>query len=85
MCVNTTSINLDLDSGAVSKSLLAKGGKTLQDQCNNYVKDHGKVPVWGFATTSGRDTPFKYIIHTVGTDYNKGKAIKVQYDIICSF
>ena len=84
MCINATSSNLDLDSGAVSKSLLAKGGKTLQDQCNKYVKDHGKVPVWGFATTSGADTHFKFIIHTVGADYNKGKATKVQYDIVYS-
>ena len=86
MCINTTSSSLNLSGGKVSKSLLENGGKTLQDQCNKYVKDHGKVPVWGFATTSGGDTPFNFIIHTVGGKYNHVNAAKVCYMVLlCIF
>ena len=86
VCINTTSSSLTLSDGMVSKSILAKGGQTLQEQCNKHIKDHGKVPAWGFATTTGGDTPFKYIIHTVGAAYKQWNAPKVQkYSITLHF
>ena len=78
VCINTTSTSLNLSNGMVSKSLLAKGGHTLQEQCNKHIEEHGEVPAWGFATTTGANTHFKFIIHTAGAEYKQGNATKVQ-------
>ncbi|KAL3864768.1 hypothetical protein ACJMK2_006424 [Sinanodonta woodiana] len=72
--VNTTSKSLDLTNGAVSQSLLTKGGQTLQDECKkkypNGIKD-GDI-----AVTGGGHLSCKIVCHLAlakWTDETKSK------------
>ena len=82
--VNTAHKRLDLNLGAVAQSLLRSGGPALQAECNQYIAQHGSVPVWGYATTGGGNLRCKHVIHGVGTDYDGpgGSAEKVCFYII---
>ena len=70
MYVNTAHQSLDLNHGAVAQSLLSSGGQALQAECNQYIAQHGSVPVWGYATTGGGNLRCKHVIHAVGTNYD---------------
>ena len=77
--VNTAHQKLDLNHGAVAQSLLRSGGPALQAECNQYIVQHGSVPVWSYATTGGGNLRCKHVIHAVGTNYDGpgGSAEKV--------
>ena len=61
MIVNSTNAQLRLDKGFVSKALLDKGGRVLQDECQKYAPNgirSGEVVV-----TSGGRLQCKIVIH----------------------
>ena len=78
MYVNTTNPSLDLSRGAVAQSLLKAGGPALQDQCTAYHSSNGDVAVWDIATTGGPGLNCKYVIHTVGGDYEGAASQQVR-------
>ena len=60
--VNSSNINLELDKGAVSLSILEKGGRSISDDCKQrYPRgiDYGQV----VCTNAGRMN-FKFICHS---------------------
>ena len=82
--VNTAHHGLNLHYGAVAQSLLKSGGPALQMECNQYITQHGNVPVWGYATTGGGNLRCKYVIHAVGTNYNgPGKSAEKVCGLYC--
>lgn len=59
--VNTTSLNLDLDSGKVSRSILRKAGRGIQDQLRNF---HPKGIAPGeVAVTRGFSLDCRFVYH----------------------
>ena len=54
----------------MSKHLLARGGEMLQHECYRYVSDKGNVRAGDIAVTGPGKIPCKYIIHTVGAEYD---------------
>ena len=76
--VNSTSDNLTLSNGKVSQSFLRKGGETIQEECKKYVSSNGKLQVGDVAVTGPGKIPCKFIIHTVGTGYDKSNVSKSE-------
>ena len=69
--VNTTSTDLILSNGAVSKSILQAGGQTLQDACSQYVSKNGQVQPGDVVVTGPGNIPdCECIIHTAGSNYD---------------
>lgn len=68
--VNTTSSDLVLTSGAVSKSILNAAGQTLQDECSKHVSSNGKLQPGDIVVTGAGNIPCKHIIHTAGSNYD---------------
>ena len=76
--VNTTNPSLDLSFGAVAQSLLKAGGPALQDECTAYHRTNGDIAIWDIATTEGPGLNCKYVIHTVGGDYEEAASQQVR-------
>ena len=75
--VNTTSSDLSLTNGAVSKSILNAAGQTIQDECSQFVSKNGRLQPGDTAVTGPGNIPCKYIIHTAGSNYNGASSEKV--------
>ena len=76
--VNTTSSDLTLTNGEVSKSILRAGGQTVQDECKKFVSTNGNVQAGSIAVTGPGSIPCKFIIHTVGANYNSSNVSKSE-------
>lgn len=77
--VNTTSDNLVLSNGEVSKHISRKAGAALQTECSQYVSRNGKLQVGDIvATGPGKIPCCKFIIHTVGTNYDTLNVLKSE-------
>ncbi|KAJ8313881.1 hypothetical protein KUTeg_008442 [Tegillarca granosa] len=59
--VNTTSEDLKLSRGGVSRHILKQGGQVIQDQLNNYCQ--GSVDSGMVVKTDGGNLPCSYIYH----------------------
>ena len=70
MYVNTTSNDLVLSNGAVSKSILQAAGQAIQDECSKYVSKNGKLQAGDIAITGAGNISCKLIIHTAGSNYD---------------
>jgi O-acetyl-ADP-ribose deacetylase len=63
--VNSTNSHLIFDEG-LSRHLVMRGGKTIQDEANVILKNFGKhIPPGNVIATSAGALPFKKIIHVV--------------------
>ena len=68
--VNTTSTDLILSNGEVSKSILKAGGQAIQDECTEYISTNGNVEAGEIVVTGPGNIPCKFIIHTAAARYN---------------
>ncbi|MBL7979466.1 MAG: macro domain-containing protein [Bacteroidetes Order II. Incertae sedis bacterium] len=59
--------------GGVAGAIIAKGGKEIQTESTDYVREHGTIPVGGVVVTGAGNLPTKGIIHTVGPVWMDGK------------
>ena len=66
-----------MDQGAIARSFLTKGGKELQDECDQYISDEGRVPLWSIATTGSGKLPCQYVVHAVAAEYEGPASEKV--------
>ena len=57
---------------------LVTAGRSLQEECNNYVRRHGKVLPGNVAVTKAGNLSAKYVIHAVGPVWNKGGSGEVN-------
>ena len=72
MLFNSTRRNLDLDTGAVSRSILQAAGDTIQREVSD-VKPNG-LEFGEFVTSSGGNLNFcKMIIHASLCEWDDGK------------
>lgn len=58
--------------GGVARSISNKGGPTIQDESDEWVRQHGAVSHAQPAWTSGGNLPAKYVIHAVGPVWGIG-------------
>ena len=58
--------------GGVAWAISSKGGPAIQDQSDQWIREHGPVSHSQPAWTSGGDLPAKYVIHTVGPVWGDG-------------
>ena len=77
MYVNTASNDLNLNNGAVAKSLLKAGGQVLQDECTSYVTQNGNLSAGDVVVTGPGKLSCKKVVHTVGMLYNGSQSEKV--------
>ena len=68
--VNSTSSDLVLSNGAVSKSILRAGGQTVQDECTNHVSKNGRVKPGDIVVTRAGNIQCKHIFHTACSNYD---------------
>jgi putative ATPase len=52
--------------GGVAAAIARRGGPVIDDESDQWVEEHGPVPVGGVALTRGGDLPARYVIHAVG-------------------
>lgn len=69
--VNAANTNL-LHGGGVAGAIVRKGGHEIQDESNDWVKQHGPVSHAEPAYTGGGNLPCCYIIHAVGPVWGEG-------------
>ncbi|CEP77397.1 MAG: macro domain-containing protein [Defluviitoga tunisiensis] len=58
--------------GGVAETIAKKGGPTIQEESNEYVKKHGFIKTGNVAVTGGGKLNCKYIIHAVGPIWKDG-------------
>ena len=78
--VNRIRGDLNLSSGAASKALLQVAGISLQDECDQYRREHGELAIGDFTVTSGGDLCCQYVFHVNLPLYVDRNSLKVIYN-----
>ncbi|XP_035682818.1 protein mono-ADP-ribosyltransferase PARP14-like [Branchiostoma floridae] len=63
--VNTANGSLS-HGGGLAAAIVRAGGQEIQRDCNNYVKDNGKLTEGQVMSTKGYRLPCKMVVHAVG-------------------
>jgi putative ATPase len=59
--------------GGVAAAIVRAGGRTIQDESDQWVREHGPVGPGQAAVTSAGSLPAKHVIHVVGPRYRAGQ------------
>lgn len=62
--------------GGVAGVISRKGGPSIQEESNIWIKTRGQVKAGEVAITSAGDLPARYVIHAVGPRQGEGKEDK---------
>ena len=65
-----------MHGGGVAAVIARKGGRAINQESADWIKEHGKVSHGEPAYTSGGTLPCKYVIHAVGPVWGSGKEDK---------
>jgi len=57
--------------GGVAGAIVRRGGPAIQQESNEWVRRHGRVPTGSAAITSGGRLRARYVIHAVGPVYDR--------------
>jgi len=68
--------------GGVAWAISRKGGPTIQNESDDWIRQHGPVPHAHPAWTSGGLLPAKYVIHAVGPVWGDGDEDKKLSDAV---
>lgn len=68
--------------GGVAWAISKKGGATIQEESDAWIRNHGEVSHAHPAWTSGGNLPAKYVIHAVGPVWGDGDEDKKLHDAI---
>jgi O-acetyl-ADP-ribose deacetylase (regulator of RNase III) len=58
--------------GGVAGAMVRKGGRIIQKESNEWIKNKGEVAVGHVAITTAGSLPAKYVIHAVGPRMGEG-------------
>jgi putative ATPase len=61
-----------MHGGGVAGAISRKGGRTIQQESDTWVRQHGPVVTGSAAITSGGKLPAKFVIHAVGPVWGSG-------------
>ncbi len=68
--------------GGVAAAIVRKGGQEIQEESNDWVRQHGKVTHTQPAYTTAGKLPAQYVIHAVGPVWGEGgEDVKLQQAI----
>ena len=70
--------------GGVAGAIKRAGGPAIQNESNEYVKQHGKVETGDCGYTSGGNLKAKYVIHAVGPIWNDNKPAEYHVALLHS-
>lgn len=70
--VNAANANL-AHGGGVAAAIVRRGGQVIQDESNDWVRQHGAVTHEEPAVTSAGRLPCRYVIHAVGPIWGEGE------------
>jgi len=70
--------------GGVAAMILRKGGQAINQESNNWLREHGPATHAKPAYTSGGDLPCRYVIHAVGPIWGRGDENKKLAEAITS-
>ncbi|RMF84735.1 MAG: macro domain-containing protein [Nitrospinota bacterium] len=59
--------------GGVAGAIVRRGGQSIQEESNRWVREHGSVPTGQVAVTGAGSLPARYVIHAVGPVWRDGK------------
>lgn len=71
--VNAANSSL-MGGGGVDGAIHRAGGPEILEECKEIVKKQGRLPTGQAVITAGGNLPAKYVIHTVGPIFSKGKS-----------
>lgn len=58
--------------GGVAGAISRKGGRTIQQESNQWVREHGPVKTGTAAITGAGELPARFVIHAVGPVWGRG-------------
>jgi putative ATPase len=58
--------------GGVAGAIVRAGGREIQDESRQWVREHGDVPTGGAAITGAGNLKARYVIHAVGPVWGMG-------------
>src|ERR1700690_2279988 len=61
--------------GGVAWAIVRRGGEIIQQESDEWIRNHGIVAHARPAWTSGGDLPAKYVIHAVGPVWGDGDEV----------
>ncbi|MCA1737007.1 MAG: macro domain-containing protein [Actinobacteria bacterium] len=59
--------------GGVAAAIVRAGGQVIQDESDQWVREHGPLGAGQAAVTSGGSLPARNVIHVVGPRYREGQ------------
>ncbi len=59
--------------GGVAGAIVRRGGRSIQEESDDWVRRHGPVPTGSAALTKAGSLPAKYVIHAVGPVWGSGE------------
>lgn len=71
--MNSTSSNLDLTQGAVSRSILKQAGKLIQSECKNWLQNRPLIELADVCITRGYGLGCNYVYHGTLPTWSSGK------------
>ncbi len=70
--------------GGVAGAIVRRGGRVIQEESNQWVREHGPVPTGGAAITSAGKLRARYVIHAVGPRWGMGNEEALLYKAVQS-
>ena len=70
--------------GGLAGAIVRAGGKIIQEESSEYVRENGPVPTGGACVTGAGQLPCMHIVHTVGPIYNEYTPEMAEYLLQCS-
>ena len=67
----------------LTNSGLDAGGQELRTACNEHIRQHGRIPSWGTATTTGGNLICQHVIHAVIGDCLE--SLEDSKQVLCKF
>lgn len=78
--------NQDLNhAGGLARAIATKGGESIQETSNEYIREFGRVPTGGCVVLPSGDLKSRYLIHAVGpiySEYTPNEAKKLLKDVV---
>lgn len=79
--VNAANVNL-LHGGGIARQIVEQGGEIIQEECNQFIKEHGMLDSGMVAPTTAGNLPYHAIVHAVGPKMGDGnEQYKIQQAI----
>jgi O-acetyl-ADP-ribose deacetylase (regulator of RNase III) len=70
--------------GGVAGAIVRRGGRTIQEESDRWVRERGPVPTGEAAITGAGRLPARYVVHAVGPRWGMGDEERLLYRAVQS-